>query len=265
MGRVRTVALAIASALTLASMPVRAAPQAGGEPEPSSASATDAVIAVEMAASVERGEALAEKISQEGARLLQAHRLPAEVDAADPKRVLIRVSGTDYDWSVAVSVEKAGEVLRALDPAKCECTKEELIDRAMQGVVDLLPVLRGEDDAGTPPPPSTNGGDRPTKGERKRLGAPGKAGVALIVLGAAGAIAGAVLLGLGRRDEDANPQMRDEVSYTAPGGAVLGVGLAVLVVGAILVGVDRSRARKRAALLPIVTPRWAGIGLRMKF
>lgn len=73
----------------------------------------------------------------------------------------------------------------------------------------------------------------------------GWSGVGLVVGGAAAAITGAAFLGVGeRRPEVDMSQIRD---FRPSGYALLGTGLAVVVVGAVLIGVDRARAKRGKA------------------
>jgi hypothetical protein len=93
-------------------------------------------------------------------------------------------------------------------------------------------------DTGEPPivPPPDNP-DRPGP-----LGNMGWSGVGLLVAGAAAAITGGALVGVGTTRPAADmSQIRD---FRPTGYALLGTGGAMLVVGAILLGVDRARAKK---------------------
>lgn len=77
------------------------------------------------------------------------------------------------------------------------------------------------------------------------LGGLGKGDIAGLVVGGVGAIAGGVLVGVGTRDQGGDLEGSGETTDFRPAGfAVLGVGLGGVVVGAVLLGVDRARARR---------------------
>src|SRR5690606_38786857 len=101
--------------------------------------------------------------------------------------------------------------------------------------------------------------DRP----RAPLGGLGKSGIALL---AAGLVGTGVGIGLAARGEqiDGGDQF-DRVDFRPAGFATLGVSAALLVTGAVLLGVDRHRAKRTATLTPITGPGLVGFTLTGRF
>gem|GEM_PF-1621626 len=128
----------------------------------------------------------------------------------------------------------------------------------------------GEDsDTGEDP----DGGSEPPPPKPKPIGALGFAGVAGLALGTGLGIAGVVELprGVALGQSDATPFL-DEIDHRTPGLVLLGVGAAVFVAGAVMLGIDvGTRAKKRrpdTARLPTVSPlvgRITGLGVAGKF
>jgi hypothetical protein len=114
----------------------------------------------------------------------------------------------------------------------------------------------------TEPAPSTVT-DPPPSEPRARLGPVGKAGIGLLAVGVVG-----TAVGIGLLVSDGN-QPEDELEVTnlrPPGFVALGVGLALAVGGAVMLGVDVSRAKKRrAAAAPVVGRRMVGMGVVVRF
>jgi hypothetical protein len=132
-----------------------------------------------------------------------------------------------------------------------ECDRAALVAKVVEGVGPLIAAEKqrlaaleevvedehdGADDDSPPPQPAT-------PKDRATLAPMGQAGAALIAIGGAAAITGGVFLGLGERRPMADmSQIRD---FRPTGYAVLGTGVAMVIVGAVLLGVERSKARKK--------------------
>jgi hypothetical protein len=174
------------------------------------------------------------------------------------------------------------------------CTEDELVEKVEALAVQVAPklVVPGPEADTDPDPerdpdvkdPDGNGRRDPdpdggiVDDDPNRLGGKGKAGVALLVVGGLGAITGTVLV-IRKPEyfEVGDPHAPTEYSTTRPPGwALLGGGVAVVVVGAVLLGLDRKQAKQRAAagvggkkatakLHPWFGPQGAGLGVHGRF
>ncbi len=204
----------------------------------------------------------------------------AEIDAedvADGRVLVVELRGREFKYEITVGVRQGEDWLAKSGPVECKCNPDELVERLTAEVAAVAPELEAKDDSTTGPAvaPATNGGTGsppdvappPSGDDRRPLKAGGKAGVALISVGGAATIAGIVLLALPPQEDLADdPERTDSTSYRPVGGAVLGVGLAGVIVGAVLLGIDRKRARSRnTALVPTFGPRSAGFVLSTRF
>jgi hypothetical protein len=80
------------------------------------------------------------------------------------------------------------------------------------------------------------------------LGVKGKAGVALLVVGGLGVIAGITMVAIKPTYFDqGDPEAFKYRTTDPPGYAALGVGAAGLIVGAVLLGLDRKQAKRKGA------------------
>jgi len=98
--------------------------------------------------------------------------------------------------------------------------------------------------ASSPPDPQARPESR-GPADRPRLGALGRTGLGLLGVGAAGVVAGAVMVALPARVDPEDPLY--ETATRPPGFAVLGAGVAVAVTGVILWAVDRRKRRTQVA------------------
>ncbi len=160
------------------------------------------------------------------------------------------------------------------------CTQKgeaELVDCAIEGIPQILEYLPVQD-----APPDIEGTSTPGQGNDEitdtkpvRPAAIGPMGIAGIVLGSAGlgtTIAGAVDLGRGRVVEPSTRTGFDRgTDYRPRGRALLGAGLGMAVVGAVLVAVDvglRAKKRKQRPLVEAnvsVRPGFAGVYVGGRF
>ncbi len=140
------------------------------------------------------------------------------------------------------------------------CTEDELVEKVEALVIQVAPKLvvptreKDPEVAKDPEPkpkkdPVADGSTDPIVDEENDgLGGKGKAGVALLVVGGLGAIGGVVLVA--RKPKYfpvGDPQASMIQTTRPPGWALLGGGVAAVVVGAVLLGIDRKQAKQREA------------------
>lgn len=253
----------------LIAMPSRAA--AGDEPvdlEPT----TDSMLDVHVGDAIPRADALSAKIRDDVTRVLRAHRI--ELDRQRTMRLSIGVGGEAYAYRVAIAVMRDGALTGPADePWVCECTHEELLTRISQAVVDLVPRLQGRAEPEPaprrepdPPPPLVV--ETAPLPERS-LGHTGRAGVGVLAAGLAVLAPGIALAIVGQRTDRGPHGLEregDRRDFTPTGGALLGIGVAAAIAGAVLLGVDRRRARTRpTSFAPLAAPRLGGISLATRF
>lgn len=171
------------------------------------------------------------------------------------------------------------------------CTEDELIEKVEALAVQVAPkmvVPQAEADPGPGPGPGPGpdekdpdekdpdeiGGSDPIVDENPNaLGTKGKAGIGLLVVGGLGVLTGVVLVVLPPLEEF--PTGHENAAYIKstrpPGWGVLGGGVAAAVVGAVLLGLDRKQAKRRAAgktearVHPWFGPNGAGVGVVGRF
>ncbi len=155
------------------------------------------------------------------------------------------------------------------------CTESEVVARIEATMlehletVELPPPPEESDEGAADPSPSpaeddsgVDPSDPPTSdqdGGRARLGKLGRAGVGLLSVGLGGVIAGSVLVALPPKVNDDNPL--EETTTRPPGFAVLGIGAAAALSGAIMLAIDRRRAKRRhTGRARRMDPRIVGVG-----
>jgi hypothetical protein len=200
--------------------------------------------------------------------------LPGRPDARDP---VIHIDidelvGTEPGYQCEVWISRDDEVLGERRRVECTlCTESEIVQRVETTVAEMVAQLPAVADE---PAPATSEPSEPSPGAvpptpsdddpSPRLRALGKAGAALVAVGAAGAITGGVLVALPPKVDVDDPLY--EVSYRPPGIATLAAGGAVLVAGVVMLVVDRRRARDRTtALVPTLGPGAAGVSVVGRF
>lgn len=236
------------------------ATRAGEDPAPATEGATRsrawAHVAVDTSAVGEAGPAIRRRVQERADVVLRRAGVMPGRGAGDPTiTVIIREVGKpDPGWEYAITVAAEGQTPPPSETIGCPlCTETELIDKIEGQLTALAARIEAPQD---PPPPRvdptpTREGDDPVtpvddpQPQGRGLGKMGKAGVALLVTGAAGAIAGAVLAALPPRPQDGDPT--HEVFTQPPGYALLGAGGGLLITGAILLAVDRARHRKQSS------------------
>jgi hypothetical protein len=214
------------------------------------------VVVVEVADSIERGDQLAKAVRDEAESAILAHDIATEVDPASPRKLTIAVGGEKFAYRVTLVVEREG-VAGESQEIQCECTQDELLAKVREGVdaqADALGAGPREDPTpGTTSSASDTGPtDPPDDEERAPLGGLGKGGIASLVIGVAALGAGIGLAVVGKREREGDSERALETTdYGPPGYALIGVGAAAVITGAVLLAVDRKRAKQRnVGLLP---------------
>lgn len=186
--------------------------------------------------------------------------------------VQVEISGSTYDYRLMVTAMRDGQLVGdPRDPMVCECTSEQLLQRADEEIARAVeelaaepPPEEGTGDSGdeSGPEPDTGAAAEPNPPNDdpppRPLGIFGKVGIGLAATGGAGLIAGGIVLAQGRQiDNPSSRYLRPEGrDYRPPGIATLATAGVVTVVGVALLVVDRVRARRgskpgpRASLAP---------------
>ncbi len=222
------------------------------------------VVKVEVDGSIDRAEQVRERITTDAEKVLRDHDVATTVDPKAPRSLTIEIGGERYDYAIELVVERAG---KADEPVRlrCECNYDELFAKVSEGVRESVPALQKADDEPVPPsttPPATNGQPAAPPVEPDRgptpLGGMGKGGIAALVVGTAALGTGIALAVIGEPEREGESERSVETTDFGPAGyALIGVGAAAVITGAVLIAVDRKRARKRAVSF---SP-WAGVGL----
>ncbi len=136
------------------------------------------------------------------------------------------------------------------------CTEDALMDAVSAAVDACLPPLAEATAASMEPAPEPVLIAEPTVDEPvdtpARTGVMGKAGIALMVAGAASAVVGVIFVVQGRSFNTRPGAVEQEgVDFRPPGFGLIGGGAAALITGGVLYGVDRkSRAVANVAWTP---------------
>ncbi len=246
-------AFALASLLALPRPTLAAAPTA--EPIPTVATTVvRAELDVEVAGG-DAGAALAERIRVRGEALLRDHEVLPARSPGDP-RILIAIEslGESPGYRCRFGAWRGEAVVAGTDGVSlCElCTEAELVEHVGAAIVRVVEQLPPQTQ---PPPPRPV--DEPVAGReqgRAPLGKLGKAGVGLLAGGAViGLAVGVPLLAVRPKTTSVEEERVERVGTKPIGIAMVAVGGALLVTGAVLLALDRSRARKstrRAVLGP---------------
>jgi hypothetical protein len=143
------------------------------------------------------------------------------------------------------------------------CTESEVVERARAEIVRLVPYVRAQFRAPPPKPDPTPDPTPVTPQGPVPLATMGKAGVGLL---AGGTVATAAGLGLSLAEEPADPDMPlNTIKFNPAGYAVLAVGAAALVTGAVLLILDRRQAKRAVQVAPTAAPATAGLVLFGRF
>jgi hypothetical protein len=170
------------------------------------------------------------------------------------------------------------------------CTEDELVEKVEALAIQVAPKLvvpSDESDVGPGPGPDGDEGRDPDDGrdpDHGRVTGPiadddpnalrgmGKAGIALLVVGGLGAITGVTMVVVEPTYFEPGDANANQYRTTRPPGyGLLAGGAAALIAGAVLLGLDRKQAKRRAAgkaearVHPWVGPQGAGVGVVGRF
>jgi hypothetical protein len=199
------------------------------------------------------GPVIQQKIRERADVVLRERGVLPPRDAADPiiEVSIVEITGEHPGYAYRVDVVRAGEPAATSAAIECGlCTEGELVKAVAARIERAVATL---DDAPTPaavPPPrvdprttspTTDRAEPPVHSPALRI-----TGVTLAGIGGAALIPGAILAA---REPKPKPDMPLEETNTRPAGyAVLGVGIGLVVTGAVLLIVDaRRRSRARTA------------------
>lgn len=284
----RTSAGALAWSLTLgtaAAAPGPAAPQTqpkqapATQPEapadderPPVEEVTRASLEIDTTSAGPAGPVIFSRLDELGSReLRRAEVLPGR-SRKDPviKIVVTEIGGDQPGYAITSALTVEGEAVADSEHAtECRlCTEGEAVERATSEIERLVPLVREQARARRkleqkPPPAPPPKIVEPEPVGPKPLGAKGKAGIGLL---AGGAVALGVGIGLAVREPTPDPKdpLR-EISTRGAGFAVLGVGAAAAITGAVLLGLDRRAAQRRVTWTPGLSPWSATIVLAGSF
>lgn len=244
-------------------MSLLAAAVLSGEPEPGTAS----VVLDSAGLEDDLAQRLEAEVQARIELLFTAHDYVEAPDASrDPTdltlRILVEVPapGEPIALITAVALDGRGQVLAERREVVCmRCDADELAAQSLAVLSDeLLDVARGsaapavqsqsqpQSQPPSPPPPSSS-----ETAPRPSVSPMLITGISVGALGLAGAISGAVLLYRGNEPIVGEPNLRD---FRPAGATAIAVGLGAMVVGQVLIGVDRRRGHRA---------RVTGVGLDM--
>jgi hypothetical protein len=182
------------------------------------------------------------------------------------RRLVVDVRDLESQWIVSVTVEQDGApVAGSPEPSTCR-DDEEMLTELSRATVAAVPLLARQSTATTrevtprtpqPAPDAMAPPPGPTPGSAP-LGIMGKTGIGLLAAGTAGSVIGIALVVQGAR-VDRRLEQRVGYDLRPAGYAVLGTSLALGITGAVLLGVDRRRARRVQAIVPTVGPGLVGL------
>lgn len=221
-------------------------PGSTADPSPPPSDPTSGPIRVEVAPGIDDASLMPKWIAERNPDLGQALALPGHEQWID-----VEILGATYEYRVTVTpMRDDAPVGPAIQPVTCDCNSQELLERVDAEVRRAVQTLQKE----PPVEPIEDHGDdsRPSTGEQDdgRGGIPeltwvGKTGIALIAVGGAGAITGAVMVGVNRGDPLSDGYGYLERDLRNPTGYVfLGVGGAVLVGGVVPLVLDLTRCTR---------------------
>jgi hypothetical protein len=214
------------------------------------------------------GPIIHRRIAERGDVVLRSAEIMPSLAAEDPI-ILITVhelTGDDPGFTVSIDHEGTRE-----DVDCTLCTETELVSRVEARLITLAEQIRAGAAPGseseTPGPPAASTEPAPSEPQEptdrdRLLGPMGKAGIGVLAAGVA-----SLGVGIGLAVSPPRPKRRmplEAIDTRRPGYAVLASGGALVIVGAVLLGIDLKHERKTTAA-PLWGPHQAGIVVRGTF
>lgn len=221
---------------------------------------------VDTSALGDMGKELAPKVAEAATPIVEE----AGYDASTVRISIGWLNAEEFHYSVKVALDPKVPPDQAPLTATCrDCSSTQLVEAAVAGVrkaIEQRPegppsaATVGPDPAEVEPTPEVVPQSEPVEDKAPRKAGPlqplGWAGVGTMIGGVLVLACGGAFLALGeRRPADDMSQIRD---FRPAGYGLLGGGGALLIAGAVMLGVERARSKKRAnaaAILP-----WMGLG-----
>lgn len=201
----------------------------------------------------EDDEGLEERVDTAlGARLRKAEVLPRKTLEDGLIHVEVQPLPTGDGYHYDVYAERADRTLKETEThADCKgCDEAALLEAVGEAVDKCLPPLAAAAQPSTPEPaPAVSATpevmtDDTAPVDRPGMGAMGKAGIGLMVAGAATAVVGVIFVVQGRSFDTRPGALEQEgVDFRPPGFGLIAGGAVALITGGALFGVDRKRRR----------------------
>lgn len=232
-----------------------------------------ASVEVDTSAVGEAGPIIQRRIEERADVVLRdAEVLPGEDDDPVIRVAVKELTGDDPGFVFDLWVERKGEAVGERRRVECNlCTETEIVAKAESEIAVVVSTLPApsEDAVGpvapldgdpTADPASDRAAGDPSVDARHPLGPKGKAGIALLVTGTVAAGVGVGLAIPDWKPVDGNPTK--ETSTRPLGIGLAAAGGAVLVAGAVLLGLDRKKNRSSKPTVSL-SPSRRGVGIRV--
>lgn len=241
-----------------------------------------ASVQVDAAALGDASTSVAQRISSRAnTQLREAEVLPAGPGDPVIEMTILPAPGGEGGYLIQVAMVRDGETVEGTrDALGCDlCTEGELVEKASGIIASLIAKIPRDEPADTPDPAPAGTADEPAQGPTETppvdpgAGDDAKRPTALGWAGIGVGVAGLVMTGVGiplavteEQFDDGGDVVREPVSNEV-GYALIGVGAAAVVAGVVMLAVDLTRHPKtrKAALVPVLGPAFAGVSLTGRF
>lgn len=244
---------------------------------------------IAIAATVDERGRVEASVHEAICKTLREHDIDLD-ELPDGRALVIEVSGVEYERNVSVGVVQDGiRVSGSPQAAPCHCSDQTMLAEISRATVAVVPLLqsnaaptgqsggtpRGQSNVAptgqssrTPTSKPVSGDTPPAKAPSNASAAPplggmGRAGLSLIAASAAGTFIGITFIVSGARVD--RPSAREGSALRPVGYGLLGASLALGITGAVLLGVDRRRAKRMQTVAPIIAPGLVGVAVQGRF